>query len=231
MKIKDQILKLFESSNELSVKEITDELLVTKQAVHYVLNQLLEEKKIEKLGRTPKTIYRLIKDVETLNQKNTVEVSKEQAEFLAMKFLLITETGKMIKGIEAFEHWCNQRKLPIKKTLEEYIITQQKYDAYFDKNGFINGTEKLKNTTGYKHIWLDKLYYIDFYAIERFGKTQLGTLLHYAKQGQSKMLMKILMDEIKEKLLNFIKQNSIDAIGFVPPTIKRETQLMKFIQT
>ena len=51
---------------------------------------------------------------------------------------------------------------------------------------------------------MDELLYLDFYAIKRFGKTRLGTILHYAKQGQNKMLMKILIDEIKEKINTII---------------------------
>ena len=45
------------------------------------------------------------------------------------------------------------------------------------------------------------------------------------------MLMKILVDEIKTDLLHFIKQSKADAVGFVPPTIRREVQIMKFIET
>ena len=65
MTIKKSILKLFSQSNDLSVKEIVDTLLVSKQAVHYALNQLLEERRVEKFGRAPKTIYRLLKQTST----------------------------------------------------------------------------------------------------------------------------------------------------------------------
>lgn len=57
--------------------------------------------------------------------------------------------------------------------------------------------EKLKNTSGIGQVYVDELYYLDFYAIERFGKTRLGTLMHYAKQGQNKQLMTIIVNEIK----------------------------------
>ena len=94
----------------------------------------------------------------------------------------------------------------------------------------IDGLEKIRNTKGYEEIWLDKLFYIDSYAIERFGKTRLGTLLHFAKQGQNKMLMKIMVDEIQFRLSNFVKNSGADAIAFVPPTIRREVQIMKFME-
>ena len=97
--------------------------------------------------------------------------------------------------------------------------------------GLIDGLEKIKNTKGYDKIWLDELFYLDFYAIERFGKTRLGTLLHFAKQGQNKMLMKIMVDEVKSKVIDFINKSGADAIAFVPPTIRREVQIMKFMET
>jgi predicted amidophosphoribosyltransferase len=94
----------------------------------------------------------------------------------------------------------------------------------------VNGMDKLKNTKGYEKIWIDELYYLDYYAIERFGKTKLGTLLHYAKQGQNKFLMRILMEIANGRIKQFLTSQEADAIGFIPPTIRREVQLMKFIE-
>lgn len=91
--------------------------------------------------------------------------------------------------------------------------------------------EKLNNTKGYDKIWLDELFYLDFYAIERFGKTRLGTLLHYAKQGQNKYLMRIMMKQANPQISQLVNQLRVDAIGFVPPTIRREVQIMKYIQS
>ena len=96
----------------------------------------------------------------------------------------------MLDGLEGFDYWCKKRNVPTKKTLKEFIDTKAKYQSYYNKQGNINGFEKLKNTKGYDKIHLDHLFYLDFYVIERFGKTRLGTLLHYAKQGQNKFLMK-----------------------------------------
>lgn len=43
------------------------------------------------------------------------------------------------------------------------------------------------------------------------------------------MLMTILIDEIKEKINTLISVYKVDAIAYVPPTIRRETQLMKVL--
>ncbi len=229
MTIKDNILRLFEKSKELSIREISEKLQASKQMVHLVMKQLLLEKKVEKLGRTPKTIYRFI----TLQSQKpeTIAISEENRLLLKNNFLMVTESGNLIEGIDAFDYWCKQRKLPTEKTLTEFIATKKKYNSYYNKQGNIDGIEKLKGTKAYDKIWLDELYYLDFYTIERFGKTRLGTLLHYAKQGQSKFLMRLMMDEIASRIEQFVRFKNVDAIAFIPPTIRREVQLMKFIQT
>lgn len=230
MTIRDKIVQLFQQNHELSAKEITDNLMVSKQMVHIVLAKLVEENKVVKYGRVPKTVYRYT-ETPLIEPKTELNISHSNKGYLESHFLAITEVGKMLEGIEGFDHWCKKRNLPLQKTIDEYMLAQKKYDAYKDKNGFINGMEKLKSTKGFDNIWLDDLYYLDFYAIERFGKTRLGTILHYAKQGQNKMLMRILIDNIKHKIEAFIRLHHIDAIGFVPPTIRREVQLMKVLQS
>jgi phosphoribosylpyrophosphate synthetase len=137
----------------------------------------------------------------------------------------------MLEGIEGFNHWCVQRKLPLEKTLTEFLNTREKYDSYFNTNGIIDGKKKIATTKGFNKIYLDEIYYLDFYAIERFRKTRLGTLLHFAKQGQNKFLMKILLGHIKPKVATIIKAGKFDAVGFVPPTIRREVQIMKYLET
>lgn len=232
MTVKEKIQELFKTYNELGVKEITDRLQVSKQMAHLAINKLVDEKKIEKLGRTPKTVYRLIVDKKDEGGlSDTIEISQKDKDFLSANFLIVTESGNLLEDIEAFDYWCKQRKLPTAKALAEFITTKKKYEPYYDEYGNINGINKLKNTKGYEQIWLDQLYYLDFYAIELFGKTRLGTLLHYAKQGQNKYLMSIMLGEISERIREFVKREKADAIGYVPPTIRREVQLMKFLQT
>lgn len=231
MSIKSQVLEIFKTIKELSVKEIVDKINASKQMVHIVLNRLVEENIVEKLGRAPKTVYRLIEDKSKSAGAVVPEISEKDREFLKENFLAVTETGNLLEGIEAFDNWCKQRKLPVLKTLSEFIDTKKKYQPYYDDQGNINGLDKLKNTKGYETIWLDDLYYLDFYAIERFGKTRLGVLLHYAKQGQNKYLMEIMMKEIAERIRSLVRTHEADAIGFVPPTIRREVQIMKYIQT
>jgi predicted transcriptional regulator len=231
MASKDNIFELFIKNKELSVSEIVDILGISKQTVHSVLNRLVDQNKVEKLGRPPKTVYRLREASQLKTLENTAFINEPTHKFLNENFLVVTETGNLLEGLDAFVHWCQQRKLPVAKTLDEYQITKKKYDRYYSADGLINGMEKLRNTKGYEKIWLDDLYYLDFYAIERFGKTRLGTLLHYAKQGQNKYLMNIMMKEARPKIASLVSRLGVDAVGFVPPTIRREVQIMKYIQS
>lgn len=81
-------------------------------------------------------------------------------------------------------------------------------------------------TTFKSTLFLDDVYYLDFYSIERFEKTKLGQILLYAKQSQSKKLITELVDDIRPIVEKTIKKFNIDGVGFVPPTVKREVQFM-----
>ena len=231
MTAKENIKNLFETDNDLTIKEIVGRLGISKQMAHIAVNQLIEEKYLEKLGRTPKTVYRLVSEklVKSPESRESV-LSATETEWLKKEFVVITDSGNLLEGPEAFAYWCEQRKLPFQKTFREFQSTKERYRDYYDPEGMVNGLAKLKNTKGYDHIWLDDLYYLDFYAIERFGKTKLGNLLHYAKQGQNKFLMKIMMEMVSDRIKTFLESHNADAVGFVPPTIRREVQIMKFIQ-
>lgn len=230
MTSKEKLTTLFKEIPELSVKEITEKLGISKQRIHLILNRLVEERVIIKLGKAPTTVYRLNRE-EIVREPQNFYIPDREKKLLEKEFLIVTETGEMLEGVEGFGYWCKKRDLPVEKTIKEFISTKEKYKIYYNEAGIIDGMQKLRNTKGYEKIHLGELYYLDFYAIERFGKTRLGTLLHYAKQGQNKFLMKKMMEEIKDKIIDFVNSEGADAVGFVPPTIKREVQIMKFIKS
>lgn len=116
MTVKEKIIALFDEHKELTVAEITNELLVSKQMVHLVLNKMLADKAVEKIGRTPKTIYRKIAK-STLPSEKIPDIAEVQRRFLEENFLLITELGDMLTGPEGFKSWCDRRKLPFEKRL------------------------------------------------------------------------------------------------------------------
>src|SRR5688572_1282491 len=97
MTTKEKIRDLLVKYNELSIKEITQQLAVSKQMAHTAINQLLEEGRVEKLGRPPKTVYRQKGKSEDGKQPEAIPgISPEQEEFLKKNFLIVTETGTLL---------------------------------------------------------------------------------------------------------------------------------------
>lgn len=195
--------------------------------MHRQLLELEDEGIIKKIGIAPKVFYSLNIEVKL---KKTIVITHEQELFLQNHFIVIDALGQKLEGVEAMQYWCEKQGLPLTKTIEEFIVTRKKYLAFYNEDTLIDGITKLSNTKGIEAIGVNELYYLDFYAIERFGKTRLGTLMHYAKQGQNKGLMKIIVTEIRQRILKVIHDKKIDAIVFVPPTINRKVQIMDVIQ-
>lgn len=77
--------------------------------------------------------------------------------------------------------------------------------------------KKLEHTKGFQHIHLEDIFYLDFYTIERFGKTLLGKRIHFGKQSQNRRLLEAIVQRTKSLVLNLIKTLQIDAVGYIPP--------------
>jgi dimeric dUTPase (all-alpha-NTP-PPase superfamily) len=126
MTVKQKIKKLLEEFNELSVNEIVNKISVSNQMVHLALKQLLDSNEIVKLGTSPKTIYRKIDVIQTITKVENKNISEEELTFLQKNFLLVTDIGNLVEGIDAFTYWCKQRNLPLEKTIKEFILTEKK---------------------------------------------------------------------------------------------------------
>lgn len=226
MSTEEQILQILKKTKEIRLHDLVEMTGISRQMIHRVVKGLVEHGVIEKIGSPPKTYYRLGRAVTGF----AVTVNPKEAAFLQEHFILVTEAGKKLNGIEAFVYWCQRQKLPVEKTVSEFIATRKKYLDYFQPNGLIDGLQKLRSTKGLGELGLNEVYYLDFYAIERFGKTRLGTLLHLAKQGQNKKLMDEIIGLSRDRINKLVLDQNIDAVGFVPPTIKREVQFMKVLE-
>jgi biotin operon repressor/hypoxanthine-guanine phosphoribosyltransferase len=220
----DKILAYIKSRGQVTAGDLTDHLEISRQAVHRQISRLQEEGLIYKIGRPPKVFYLLAED-KVKKEDNTVD--EKTKKIIDENFLNITPSGERQEGFEGFINWCRKRKDPLDKTAKEYVDTLKKYKPY-KKDGLINGMYKLKGT--FPDTPVDKLFYLDFYSIERFGKTKLGQLLLYAKQSQNRGLIKELVDQIRPQIEELIKKNKVDAVGFIPPTVKREIQLMRELE-
>jgi biotin operon repressor len=216
-------------NNQATVNDIAEFLGISRQAVHRILNKLVAEGHLIKAGMPPKVFY----SVSEQTPKNDLTVSKNftvddfTKKIIDENFLFITAFGKQLIGWDGFTNWCSERKQDIAKMSKLYIKTINKY-AGFKKDGLVDGINKITDT--FNDVALDGVFYLDFYSIEIFGKTKLGQLLLFAKQSQDIVLMNQLIDSIKPTILDVIIKFNIEGVAFIPPTVKREYQLMKQIQ-
>ncbi len=225
MKTSEKIKKYLGENQQASVNELVDFLRISRVAVSKQLSNLLAQDEIAKIGKPPVVFY-LLKEQE-ISQGDTFEIDKNVKKIIEENFLFITPNGQRREGLDGFQHWCVRTKQSIEKVAPEYVETLKKYNS-FKERGLIDGMDKFSST--FKELGLDKIFYLDFYSIERFGKTRLGQILLYAKQSQSKNLMRELSDDIKPRIDEMIKKHKIDGIGFIPPTVKREVQFMRELE-
>lgn len=224
IKTSDKIIKYIKENGQASGHDLSNHLGLTTRAVRKQLNNLLLDNRVYKIGKPPRVFY-LIKNYQ---ERTEVEVVSENIKtVIENNFLFITPSGEREGGFRGFVYWCQKHGLPIPKTALEYEKTIRKY-ARYKKDGLIDGGYKIKKT--FDEVYLDKLFYLDFYSIERFGKTKLGHLLLYAKQSQNKVLINELVDLIRPSIKMVLESFHVDAVGFIPPTVKREVQLMKEIE-
>ena len=165
-----------------------------------------------------------------IHPKLTFEDFAKSVEFINQNYLYVTPQGNIFEGDQGLIEWADKLNPDLgfeeyAKLRLEYIDTVLKYMKYLGQNGLIDATNKF-NLTFPQFSELEKVFYCDFYAIERFGKTKLGNLMFYGKQSQNKFLIQQVCNIVKPKIVQFIEQNNIKAVAFVPPTIMRETQFM-----
>ena len=227
MKTSEKIIEYLKQNNQTTTNNLVDYLGITDRAVRKQLRSLIDARLIQKTGKPPKVYYSPAVKIDEPSQAIMDTIPKIIQNILAKEFYYISARGTIYEGCEGFIYWCQERKLDLKKTAEQYQKIIQKYHKY-KSNSLIDGMYKIKST--FDEVWLDEVFYVDFYSIEIFGKTKLGQLLLFAKQSQNRKLIHEIADIIKNPLLNVIKQYNIDGIGFIPPTVKREIQLIKLLQ-
>lgn len=219
-----QITDYLQAHGTATIKELVDNLDISRQGLYPHLDALMDVGAIEKFGSPPKVFYQLATRKHQPDSHTSSNLPSTLLKTIQDNYFIIMPTGQLYEGIEGFEVWCRKQKLPLEKTAHEYVNTLKKYQKY-KRKGLINGMHKLK--TSLPTVYLNEVYYLDFYSIERFGKTKLGALMLYAKQSQSKELMQRVFAEIKDRIYKLIEDKHIDAVGFIPPTVIRTLQFQK----
>lgn len=225
MKTSEKIIEYIKKNGRATGSELADYLDLSDRAVRKQLSSMFEKDILDKIGKPPKVFYLIKKKEEKVSG---AVIDKKIKKIIDDNILTISPVGERRDGFTAFVHWCVNNDYDISKTADEYVKTINKYNRY-KKNDLINGISKLNNTFK-KVVYLDKLFYLDFYSIERFGKTKLGQMLLYGKQSGNKKLIKEIIKDTKPLIEKVIKDNKIDAVGFIPWTMKRDVQFMRELE-
>lgn len=218
-----KITDYLQQKGQVSGADLADYLSISRQALYKHLTKLLHSGAIAKIGKPPRVFYY----ISQTSVAPKIMLADDLKKFIEERYLIITPAGERKDGTGGFIYWCDKNHLPVQKTAAEYRKTLRKYDAN-KKGGLIDGLPKIAGT--FSKVFLDKLFYLDFYSIERFGKTKLGQLLLYAKQSQNLLFMKEIIAIVKPSVSALIAKYRIDGVGFIPPTVKRERQLMRVLE-
>lgn len=195
---------------------------ISQVAVHKQLNNLLNKGEVAKVGKPPLVFY-IPKE---MKEKIESDVPSDIKKMIDENYLYISPLGELLYGFEGFVAWTKSvnEETRIRQLVQEYVNTLNQTKKHFTTNGWIDATKKLKST--FKETYLDKLLYADFYSLPKFGKTKLGQLVLYAKQSQNRELINKIAVLVKPLIEKIIKEFTINAIAFIPPTVPRTLQFM-----
>lgn len=217
---------LFHDLDSLTIEQLAKVWGISVQTAKNNIKNFVDSGDILKQGLPPqKIIYKLV------SQDNVDDLSDEQKQVLNKYYIYVTPDGQLLKGVSGFLYWAKNKsgRLAVNSLAEEYLKIRQKF--YNDKNKvfLIDATEKMRQVFK-DDIKLIKVFHRDFDSLPVFGKTYLSQMIRIAKAGRTNTaVMNYIVDNIRDSVNYIIKNYNIDAIGFIPPTVMRKTQLMTFI--
>lgn len=202
-------------------------LNVSRVVIHRHLKSLMEDGELKKLGKPPLVFY-VLQGRKPI--KAAPSIPDEIKKVINDQYLYISPVGEMLYGLEGFNRWASEIKEEerIVDLAKEYTKALFNSRQYVVSNGWIDATKKIKNT--FEKVYVDKLFYGDFYSFPKFGKTKLGQLMLYAKQSQNRSLVEEITRLVRPVIEKIIKKYNIKAIVFIPPTVPRQVQFMNELE-
>lgn len=227
-KNKDALAFLFSEVDYLTIDDLASVWNLNISSAKKYIKKFVDEGLINKQGLPPKKI---LYSYNFLNVK--YHFSKEQEEIISKYYIYVSPDGQMLKGLRGFIYWAENKSNRSDPELlaQEYLDTRGKY--YQDKKSvfLIDASSKLEKVFN-KDVYLKKLFHRDFDALPVFGKTYLSQMIRIAKSGQkNNTVMNDIVLNIQLSIDAIITEYNIQAIGFIPPTIARKTQLMSFLES
>jgi len=121
----NKIVKYIGSKGEVSARELSDYLGISRQGLYQQLNNLLKKDAIYKIGKPPKVFY-LLKSKPIIKEDFFIEERLKAK--IEENYLIITPAGEKLEGWEGFVYWCQKTKQDVPKTAREYVAILEKYN-------------------------------------------------------------------------------------------------------
>lgn len=217
---RQKVYEIIKDNYPIWVTKIAVLLGLSNEIIHRHVKKLISENLVYKTWTAPKVYYFPLEN----NTENKIVVSQNDSDFLDNNFLSFSPDWQILEWKNWFVLWCKKRDLDIYKEIEFYKNTLWKYNSYKNKDWFIDWMQKLSQT--FDEIFLDEIYYLDFYSIEKYWKTLLWNLMFYWKQSWDKEIISKILTFISNPIKNLILKNDIDGVAFIPPSIDRKVQIM-----
>ncbi|MDO8240553.1 MAG: helix-turn-helix domain-containing protein [Candidatus Moranbacteria bacterium] len=216
------LLKAIELYGPIRSSELAKKLNISIKTVYKHLAALADEQLITKTGMTPQ-VYYAIKS----SRIDVLAGAGQEDQFIEQDYIYVSPSGEMTRGIEGFQLWCQKNKFDFakeKKMLTQKIVATQK----LKKDGLISAKKTI--LSGKKELYLDNIFFSDFYNLDHFGKTKLGQLVYLGKSSQNKELIREVAKTIKPAIKGLIEKYDIKLICYIPPTIDRKTQFLEVLK-
>lgn len=227
MAINDQAITfLFQEIDQLTIDEIARAWDVSMSSAQKYLKKFIDSGLLSKRGLPPKKIIYIYTQI--VSEYN---FSPEQRDIINKYYVYTTPDGQLLYGVNGFTYWAENKsgRQDIERLAQEYIETRQKYYNSQDRVFLIDATDKLSHVFS-DGVYLEKLFHCDFDALPVFGKTYLSQMVRIAKSGHvNTPVMMYIVGKIQDSINHLVSRYRIDAIGFIPPTVVRKTQLMTFL--
>ncbi|MBU0978880.1 MAG: hypothetical protein ABIJ03_03555 [Patescibacteria group bacterium] len=225
---RQKLLDFITKNHQVKPIDMLDYLKISRVALHRYLKQLLEENEIIRLGSPPRVFY--AKSDNAIKVHASINWPKNILQKIEANFTYIGPDGVIADGVQGFMNWAKATKQDnnLLALGEEYVKLLHQAKKHRSKDGLIHALEKVTQT--FNQVNLDELLYQDFYSLPKFGKTKLGSQVLYAKQSQSTQLMEQLTETIQPVIEKIIANYQIEAVGFIPHSIKRTQPLLPTLE-
>lgn len=230
--IQQSILRVLADGRKYKWNEFLEKLSISRPTLYKYLKVLIEDKKVVVEWKRPHTTYTIAnsKDIpaNTLSDiQYEHDFSYQEWKILEENFFKYAPDGNILQWVQWFIAWCIKRKSDPRTMFENYTKIYDTLENLYTSCGVLDATQEF-----HKHVEtmaIDTLMYAWQYKRNEFGRSKLAEQGFYAKQTQNKKLLEEVCGQVVRKIECLVKQYSIDALAFTPPSIKRSEQILDIL--